>query len=111
MIRGYSIVVEPLSEEDGGGFVATVPDLPGCMADGDTHDAALADAHAAIDAWTEEARRLGRPVPAPGSSLGQWRQRVPRTLHRKLKLRAEAEGVSLNQLVTVALADYIARHD
>ena len=33
--HGYAIIVEPLSAEDGGGFVATVPDLPGCMSDGD----------------------------------------------------------------------------
>ena len=36
----YAVLIEPLSEEDGGGFVATVPDLPGCMSDGDTREAA-----------------------------------------------------------------------
>ena len=30
----YAVTIEPLSEADGGGFVATVPDLPGCMSDG-----------------------------------------------------------------------------
>ncbi len=107
----YTIIVEPLADEDGGGFVATVPDLPGCMGDGETQDAATADALAAIPSWIEEAARLGRPVPVPGSSLGQWRQRVPRSLHQKLKLTADAEGVSLNHLVAVALADYVARRD
>ena len=107
----YSIVVEPLSDADGGGFLATVPDLPGCMGDGETQEEAAADVRAAIPEWIEEAKRLERPIPVPGSSLGQWRQRVPRTLHQKLKLTAEAEGVSLNQLVAVALADYVARRD
>lgn len=32
----YPIVIEPLSQEDGGGYVATVPDLPGCMSGGET---------------------------------------------------------------------------
>jgi len=32
----YPVLIEPLSLEDGGGFLATVPDLPGCMSDGDT---------------------------------------------------------------------------
>jgi len=107
----YTIIVEPLSDEDGGGFLATVPELPGCMGDGETAADATADVIEAIPAWIEEAERLGRPVPAPGSSLGQWRQRVPRSLHQKLKLTADAEGVSLNQLVAVALADYVARRD
>ncbi len=107
----YAIVVEPLSDADGGGYLASVPDLPGCMGDGETQEAATADVLAAIPQWIEEARRLGRAIPDQGSSLGQWRQRVPRTLHKKLKLTAEAEGVSLNQLVSVALADYLARRD
>ena len=44
----YAIMVEPLSDADGGGWLATVPALPGCMGDGDTPEAALADAEAAI---------------------------------------------------------------
>lgn len=106
---GYTIIVEPLSTPEGGGFLATVPDLPGCMGDGETVDEATANVIAAIPEWIAEAERLGRP--APGSAFGQWRQRVPRSLHHKLKLIAEAEGVSLNQLVAVALADYAARRD
>jgi len=107
----YTILVEPLSDEDGGGFLATVPDLPGCMGDGETQDEATADVLAAIPEWIAASEGLGRPIPVPGSSLGQWRQRVPRSLHLKLKLTADAEGVSLNQLVAVALADYVARRD
>lgn len=107
----YTIIVEPLSDADGGGFLATVPELPGCMGDGETAADATADVIAAIPEWIAEAERLGRPIPVPGSSLGQWRQRVPRSLHQKLKLTAEAEGVSLNQLVAVALSDYVARRD
>ena len=61
----YPVIIEPLSAGDGGGFVATVPDLPGCMSDGKTAEAALANVRDAIAAWIEEARALGRPVPAP----------------------------------------------
>jgi antitoxin HicB len=61
----YPVLIEPLSAEDGGGFLATVPDLPGCMSDGDTPEEALANVRDAVDAWIEEARRLGRTVPDP----------------------------------------------
>ena len=37
----YPVIVSPLSEEDGGGFLATVPDLPGCMSDGETPEEAI----------------------------------------------------------------------
>ena len=61
----YPLTIEPLPAEDGGGFVATVPDLPGCMLDGETPEQALANVRAAIAEWIEEARALGRAVPAP----------------------------------------------
>ncbi len=61
----YPVLIEPLVQEDGGGFVATVPDLPGCMSDGETPEDALAQVQDAIMAWIEEARALGRPVPKP----------------------------------------------
>ncbi len=52
-----TIMVEPQSETDGGGWLATVPALPGCMGDGDTPEAALADAEVAIIEWHAAARR------------------------------------------------------
>ena len=61
----YPVLIEPLSAEDGGGFVATVPDLPGCMSDGETPEEALANVKDAVEAWIEEAQTLGRAVPAP----------------------------------------------
>jgi antitoxin HicB len=61
----YPVLIEPLATEDGGGFVATVPDLPGCMSDGDTPEEALANVRDAVAAWIEEARALGRSVPKP----------------------------------------------
>jgi antitoxin HicB len=61
----YSIVVEPLSEADGGGFVAFVPDLPGCMSDGETPEEALANIRDAIEEWKAAARDLGHEIPAP----------------------------------------------
>ena len=61
----YPVLIEPLSVEDGGGFIATVPDLPGCMSDGETPEEALANVKDAVDAWIEEAHALGPAVPAP----------------------------------------------
>lgn len=65
----YAVVIEPLSEEDGGGFVATVPDLPGCMSDGDTREEAARNVEDAIAGWLEEARSVGRAIPEPRTAL------------------------------------------
>lgn len=61
----YPVIVAPLSDADGGGFAATVPDLPGCMSDGETPEEAIANVREAIDAWLEAARDAGRAIPTP----------------------------------------------
>jgi antitoxin HicB len=65
----YAVVIEPLPEEDGGGYLATVPDLPGCMSDGDTREAAARNIEDAIACWLEEANAIGREIPAPRVAL------------------------------------------
>ncbi len=61
----YPVIVSPLSEEDGGGFLATVPDLPGCMSDGDTPAEAFENVQDAIEEWLDLAGKLGRDIPVP----------------------------------------------
>jgi antitoxin HicB len=65
----YPVVLRPLPAEDGGGWIALVPDLPGCMSDGDSADEALRNVRDAIEEWKDAAIRLGRPVPRPDDSL------------------------------------------
>ena len=63
MSSAYNIRLTQLSPEDGGVYLAWVPDLPGCMSDGNTPEEAYANAMDAIDDWISEAIRLGRVVP------------------------------------------------
>jgi antitoxin HicB len=65
----YSVLIEPLKAEDGGGFLATVPDLPGCASDGESAEEALVNVQSAIREWIEEARAQGRTVPSPTSRM------------------------------------------
>ena len=67
MIYRYHISLRPLGRDDGGGWVAEVPDLPGCMSDGETPQQALDSVMDAIACWIEAAEEDGRPVPAPTS--------------------------------------------
>ena len=64
-MKGKREGIEPLSDEDGGGFLATAPDLPGCMSDGDTREAAAKNIEDAIACWLEEAKAIGRDIPEP----------------------------------------------
>lgn len=50
-------------------FLVEVPELPGCMADGDTYSEAVANAERIIEEWIETALELGREIPAPRGRL------------------------------------------
>jgi len=59
----YEIVIH-WSEEDRA-YIAEVPELPGCAADGATYQEALANVEVVIEEWMETAMELGRPIPEP----------------------------------------------
>ncbi len=63
----YEIVIFWSSED--GAFVAEVPELPGCMADGRTYHEALSNAERIIQEWIETAKEIGRPIPQPKGRL------------------------------------------
>ena len=56
MALDYAVRIEPLAKDDGGGYLATVPDLPGCMSDGETPEEALKNVQEAIVSWLELAK-------------------------------------------------------
>jgi predicted RNase H-like HicB family nuclease len=63
--EAYAHVVEPLAEEDGGGYLTTFPDLPGCLSDGETMEEALSNARDAFSAWMSARAHMGKPIPRP----------------------------------------------
>ena len=63
----YEIIVY-WSEEDGA-FIAEVPELPGCMADGATYEEAIKNAQVVISEWIETATKLNREIPKPKGKL------------------------------------------
>ena len=98
--------IRPLTDEEGGGYLVEFPDYPGCMADGETPEEAMVEGRDALTSYLETLKALGRPAPVAGNAYGgQWRQRVPKSLHAALARRAAHEGVSLNMLVTALLAE------
>lgn len=63
----YELIIYWSAEDQS--FVVDVPELPGCMADGETYELALANARQVIGEWIETARALNRPVPEPRGRL------------------------------------------
>ncbi len=95
------------SDEDEA-FIALCPEFPGLSAFGESAAEALEQIQVAVDLAVETHQAEGWPLPEPqgvSQYSGQFRLRMPRSLHGELAARAEAEGVSLNALAVA----YIAR--
>jgi predicted RNase H-like HicB family nuclease len=67
MTTRYELIIYWSKEDDS--FVVEVPELPGCMADGQTYAEAVKNAEQIIDEWFETAHKLGRPIPEPRGKL------------------------------------------
>jgi predicted RNase H-like HicB family nuclease len=67
MMPKYEVIIY-WSEEDEA-FIAEVPELPGCAADGPTYKEALANVEVVIQEWIDTAKELGRPIPKPKGRL------------------------------------------
>ena len=114
--ESYGHVIAPLSAEDGGGYLITLPDLPGCMSDGETLEKTLINGRDAFHCWIAAQVDMGRQIPAPthydeeGKPV-KFVQRLPRSLHASLQTRAKSEGVSINTLVLTLIAEGLGRYE
>jgi len=102
---------ELLPNSDGTWF-ARIVELPGCMTEGSSRAEALDNLEDAMTAWLSTAIEDGEAIPEPANAAsysGKFMVRVPKSLHRDLARRANAEGVSLNALVTTSLAAVAGR--
>lgn len=94
----YRMVLVP--DPDEGGYAVSFPDLPGCLTVGETAEEAITNAFDAKKSWFEAAIADGYPIHDPGSDSGysgQFKLRIPKSLHRSLAEHAKEEGTSMNQ--------------
>ena len=99
--------MEIVEDRDEGGFVVSYPDLPGCITSGETIETAEANAADAKKVWLEAALEEGIPIQEPDSLedySGQFKLRLPRSLHRSLAEHSKREGVSMNQYCVYLLS-------
>lgn len=105
--------MEIIEDQDEGGFVASYPELPGCITCGETIESAVGNARDAKKAWLEAALEEGIEIPEPDSLddySGQFKLRLPRSLHRSLAEHSQREGISMNQYCVYLLAKNDALH-
>jgi antitoxin HicB len=90
-----------------GTWFGRILEMPGCMTEGDTEHEALKMLEDAMHEWVAAKLEDGEEIPEPISHddfSGKFMVRTPRSLHRDIARRAEAEGVSLNAWIATTLA-------
>lgn len=101
----YRVILHPSEEE---GYAIEVPDLPGCISQGQTIEEALKMIEDAKICWLETALENGIEIPEPVRGTedysGKLNIRIPKSLHRTLAEKARDEKISLNQYILYQLA-------
>ena len=90
-----------------GGYVASYPELPGCLTCAETIEEVIASALDAKKTWLEAALEDGDTIQEPDSIdnySGQFKLRMPKSLHKQLAEQSKKEGISMNQYCLYLLA-------
>jgi antitoxin HicB len=92
--------VRQMTEKEGGGYVVTFPDLPGCMSDGDSIEDAIINAADAENEWLLASEEWDKT----SEKTGRFLARMPQWMYKGLQYSAQKEGVSMNTLLISLLA-------
>ena len=102
----YTKLVQEMNDESGHYFYGRVLELDGCQSTGDTLEELYQNLNEAMEGYLEVKQENNLPIPIPETSnnySGKFTVRLPKTLHQKLAIEADKEGISLNQLVLYKL--------
>ncbi len=103
----YNYIIQPITDESGFYFYARVLEFDGCQSTGETFEEAYKNLKEAMKGWIEAKLEEGFEIPLPvgyENFSGKFVVRIPKSLHYKLSIEAEQEGVSLNQYALYKLS-------
>lgn len=101
----YKLEIIPDIEE--GGYVASFPELPGCLTCAETIEDLIENAMDAKRVWIESEMEMGAEIPELDDIFeysGQFKLRIPKSLHKQLAEHSKQEGVSMNQYCVYLLS-------
>lgn len=107
MALPYTYLIHPVSDESGRYFYGQVLELDGCQSHGSTFEEAYSNLREAMEGWIEVKLEFGDTIPEPVAQegfSGKFVLRLPKSLHKRLSIEAQKEGVSLNQYALYKLS-------
>ncbi len=113
MKMNYRIIVSPIMTDDGEEWIATYPDLKGCVGGGKTPQEAIKMAEEEKEFYLEALEAMGEKIPEPQKNnySGKISLRIPKYLHKKLAEQAENEGVSINSYLQTIISLYVGNRE
>ncbi len=105
--KPYNFIINFINDESGSYYYGKVLELDGCQSTGDTVEELYENLKEAMEGYIETKLENGFDVPEPVTSenySGKFNVRLPKSLHQRLVIEAEKEGVSLNQYVLYKLS-------
>lgn len=103
----YTRIVQEMNDESGHYFYGKILELDGCQSTSDTLDGLYESLNEAMEGYLEAKLENNLPIPVPETEndySGKFVVRIPKSLHHKLAIQAQKEGVSLNKLVLYKLS-------
>ena len=103
----YNYIIQPISDKRGFYYYAKVLEFDGCQSTGESFEEAYNNVKEAMEGWIETKLENGFEIPMPvgyESFSGKFVIRIPKSLHYKLAIEADQEGVSLNQYALYKLS-------
>ena len=103
----YTRMVHEIDDESGHYFYGQILELDGCQSTGDTIEELYENLNEALEGYLEVKIENGLPIPKPENVegySGKFNVRLPKSLHQRLAIEADREGVSLNTLVLYKLS-------
>ncbi|NJD01131.1 MAG: toxin-antitoxin system HicB family antitoxin [Ruminiclostridium sp.] len=97
---GLNYIIEVVRDETEGGYVLSIPELKGCLTCADQLDKGMKMLEDAKKQWLTAALESGYEIPEPDvveDYSGQFKLRLPKSLHRELAEKSKQEGISMNQ--------------
>ena len=107
MALPYNYIIQPIHDDSGDYFYGRVMELDGCQSTGDSFEEAYQSLRGAMGGYIETKLENGFDIPEPVGSndfSGRFVLRIPKSLHFRLSVEAEKEGISLNQYALYKLS-------
>lgn len=103
----YNYIIQPVNDESGRYFYGRIMELDGCQSTGENFEEAYVNLREAMEGYIETKLSNGFDIPEPlqdNNFSGKFVVRIPKSLHYRLTIEAEKEGISLNQYAMYKLS-------